>query len=243
MANITQRGKNFLIRVSVGCDVEGKQIIKSTTFTPTEKTPARIEKEVENFAREFEQRVKNGNYLEGEKITFCDFLVRWREDYAIANISKGVLEGYEQAIKLRFVTPIGNMKISKINALHLNSIYTEMRKEGKSIATIKRYHAIASSIFSHAYKWGVVNENICQRVELPKAKESSESMKCFDLQQAKTFLDALTLTYTDTYKAHTRTDDTGKPYNVPEYKQEKTIPLQYQVFFNMALFGGFRRVN
>ena len=241
MANITKRGEKYLIRVSVGRDTEGKQLTESTTYTPTETTPKKIEKEVENFARDFEERVRNGKYLEGEKITFCDFLERWREDYAVANISKGVLEGYESAIKKRFIPTIGNIKLSKINALHLQSIYTDMRKEGKATSTIRRNHAIASSIFSHAYKWGIIQENICQRVELPKQKENSHSMNCFDVRQAETFLHALTLTYTDIYRAHTRIDDTGKPYNVPEYTQEKTIPLQFQTFFNLALYGGFRR--
>ena len=241
MASITQRGDKYLIRVSVGRDTEGKQFTESTTYTPTEKTPKKIEKEVENFAREFEERVRNGKYLEGEKITFCDFLERWREDYAIANLSTNVLEGYESAIKKRFIPAIGNIKLSKINALHLHSIYTDMRKEGKATSTIKRTHAIASSIFSHAFKWGIIQENICQRVELPKQEKAINELNCFTVEQADTFLHALTLTYTDTYKAHTRIDDTGTPYNVPEYTQEKNVPLQFQVFFNLALYGGFRR--
>lgn len=34
MANITHRGNTFRIRVFVGTDINGKKIMKSTTFTP-----------------------------------------------------------------------------------------------------------------------------------------------------------------------------------------------------------------
>lgn len=34
MATIAKRGQNFRIKVSLGYDLNGKQIIKSTTFTP-----------------------------------------------------------------------------------------------------------------------------------------------------------------------------------------------------------------
>ena len=34
MATITKRGETFRIKVSLGYDANGKQIVKSTTFTP-----------------------------------------------------------------------------------------------------------------------------------------------------------------------------------------------------------------
>ncbi len=34
LANITKRGNTFRIRVFVGCDMNGKQLVKSTTYTP-----------------------------------------------------------------------------------------------------------------------------------------------------------------------------------------------------------------
>lgn len=44
-----------------------------------------------------------------------------------------------------------------------------------------------------------------------------ETIKYFTLEQAETFLEALEMEYSSTYKAHTRIDDTGKPYQVAEY--------------------------
>ncbi len=45
MANITQHGNTFRIRVFVGTDDKGKQIMKSTTFTPPKDVnPKKAEK-------------------------------------------------------------------------------------------------------------------------------------------------------------------------------------------------------
>ena len=62
MANITRRGKNgdhFLIRVTMGTDVSGKQIIKSMTWKPDKPyTEKQMLKEVERVAALFEERLK-----------------------------------------------------------------------------------------------------------------------------------------------------------------------------------------
>lgn len=47
--------------------------------------------------------------------------------------------------------------------------------------------------------------------------------------------------YSSTYKAHTRIDDTGKPYQVAEYQERHTLPTQHKIFFYIALFGGLRK--
>ena len=73
MASIKKRGSSYLITVSLGRDSNGKKLIETITYIPTETTPKKIEKEVAAFAQDFESRVKNGKYLEGEKITFSTF--------------------------------------------------------------------------------------------------------------------------------------------------------------------------
>ena len=51
MANITHRGNTFRIRVFVGTDINGKKIMKSTTFTPPDDvTPKKAEKLAQEYA-------------------------------------------------------------------------------------------------------------------------------------------------------------------------------------------------
>lgn len=52
MAAIDKRGSTFRIRVFVGTDMNGKKIMKSTTFTPpTDATPKKAEKLAQPFGK------------------------------------------------------------------------------------------------------------------------------------------------------------------------------------------------
>lgn len=134
--------------------------------------------------------------------------------------------------------------------MHLQSFYNNLledgvRKDGKrggySPSTIKKCHAILSSILTTAVHWQVIEANPCDRVAPPKQKNIINDVKHFNLEQAEMFLLAIELQYTTTYKAHDRIDDTGKKYHVEAYTETRDIPTQLKVFFNLALFGGLRR--
>ena len=74
MASIRKRGNTYQITVSNGRDSFGKQIIETATFTPDpERTEKQNQKALEKFIFEFEEKVKSGKYLQGEKLTFQDF--------------------------------------------------------------------------------------------------------------------------------------------------------------------------
>ena len=136
MASIKQRGSSYLITVSLGYSSDKQKITKSTTYTPTAQTPAKIRKEIEKFAIEFEERCKSGKYLDGETMTFNSFVKEWISRYAESNLTQAVIESYQSTIDLYFKNTIGKMKLCKINALHLQDIYSMMKDKGLSAATI-----------------------------------------------------------------------------------------------------------
>lgn len=74
MATVEKRGTNYRITVSNGYDTSGKQIREKTTFTPDPTmTPKQQQNALEKFVFDFEERVRNGKFLKGEKITLKDF--------------------------------------------------------------------------------------------------------------------------------------------------------------------------
>lgn len=240
MAQIRKRGNSYTISVLVETDIHGKRIMKHTTFIPTETTPKKIEKEVAAFAMDFEKRIKSGLYYDGEKIKFKDFVSKWQNDYAKTNLTKRVYQDYERIINAKLMPTLGNMMLNKINVINLQSIYSDMIEQGRAPATVRKVHAVASSIFTHAYKWGIIQDNICKRVILPKMS-SVNDISCFDSVQASKFLDAISKPMLVQIKGHDRTDQNGNVYHVKDYTEHINVHLQFQVFFNLALFGGFRR--
>lgn len=241
MATYEKRGNNsYRIRVSSGRDQNGKQIVRYRTYTPTATTPAAIRKEMEKAARDFEEEVRNGKYLDGEHMTFIDLVERWKENYAVKNISQPTLESYMEILNNEIYPVIGNMKVSGITALHIQSIVNGMSDRGLAPGTVRRAFNVVNGILQKAYKWGIVPENVARRCELPKLTQ--KDIEFWDAEQASTFLEALNLTYHQKCKGHTRVlASTGEPYTVPEYERTYTIDRVWKEFFSLELHTGMRR--
>ena len=78
MASIRKRGKSYQITVSNGRDIHDKQILETTTWTPDpDKTEKQNQKALERFAMDFEDKVKSGRYLKGEKMTCQEYSALW----------------------------------------------------------------------------------------------------------------------------------------------------------------------
>ena len=249
MASIRKRGNAYQITVSNGRDASGKQILETATFTPDpSKTDKQNQKALEKFVFEFEEKVKSGKYLDGEKLTFSSFTDIWFEDYGNSHLEENTLQLYRYLLDTHISPEIGHLKLSKILPAHLNKLYNILghsRKDGKAGGyapkTIKHIHNTISGIFETAIRWNIVTDNPCNRVEPPKLTPTRDSLKNFTIEQTELFLSLLDKDYQVKYKAHDRIDDTGKPYHVAEYSENKSLPTQFKLFFHMALFCGLRR--
>ncbi len=66
MATIEKRGETYRITVSIGYDVNGKQIRKRMTYKPPENlTPSQLKKDLQKKALDFEEKCQSGLYLDG----------------------------------------------------------------------------------------------------------------------------------------------------------------------------------
>lgn len=249
MASIRKRKSSYQITVSNGRRPDGSQIIETATFTPDpNKTEKQNQKALEKFVFEFEEKVKSGKYLDGEKLTFQAFTEIWFTDYAEQHLEATTLQLYKHLLALHILPAIGNLKLAKVQPAHLNKLYlllSQERKDGKTGGyapkTIKHVHNLISGIYSAAVKWNIVTDNPCDRVEPPKQTAARDKIKYFTLEQTEIFLSLLDKDYTTTCREHDRTDDTGKSYHVAEYSETRRIPTQFKLFFLLAIFCGMRR--
>lgn len=242
MASIIKRGNSYRIYVSCGRDSQGGQIVKTTTYKPMATTPKKIEKEVQDFAREYETRIREGRYFDGETIKLVDFIETWRTNWAEQKLTKSIQENYLRIINRRFVPVLGNRYLTSIRRIDIQTIITGMEKAGLAPKTIKYAFTCINSVMRYAYRMEVIDRNPCERVELPKIKQVTE-IKYFDLEQAKRFLnEAIVKDYPMTMKSHTRVlKKTGEVYLVPGYTETRSMSFQWRVYFNLAIYGGFRR--
>ena len=241
MANIEKRGNKYRIRVPVGKDANGKRLFESMIYEPKETAPSKVKKEVDRVAMEFEERVSKGLYLDGDKLTFEEYVPIWREQWAIDNLTQRGLEDYERLIKQRGLPVIGRLPIGSIRPTHLQSIITDMKREGKAVKTIKYAMTAINSVLRYAYDMEVIEFNPFCRVRLPK-NETQEGIQFFTVEQTQVFFEALKREYPCTVKRHTsKNPKNGEGHDVKGYTYIRTIPFQWRPYFDLAITGAFRR--
>ena len=82
------------------------------------KTEKQNLKELEKFAYDFEQKVRSGKYLSGEKLSFQEFTEIWFKDYGNIHLEKKTRIIYEQLLQKHILPVIGHLKLSKILPIH-----------------------------------------------------------------------------------------------------------------------------
>lgn len=251
MASIRKRNGHYQITVSLGYDIYGKKLIETTSFTPD---PARTEKQQERdlqqFARKFEEEVKSGIAQDGRRITFKAFSERWLSEYATTNLQPGTITKYTQELESKINPAIGHLKLADLKPGILNSFFAGLakdgaRKDGKpggySKASITKTRNVVSAILRTAAEWELIDRNPCEKVKLSAGIETAEQIKFFTPEQAKTFLTYIEASYSLKVAGHQRVDDTGIPYTVGDYEIHKEIPEQIRILFNLAIYTGLRK--
>ena len=250
MASIRERNGTYQITVSCGYDIFGHKLRETTTYTPDPAlTPKKREKAVEEFAREFEARIRNGAAMDGRKITLKEFADRWLDEYAKQKLQPGTVTKYREELQDKIYPALGHLKLSELKPHNLNAFFVSLtqegaRKDGKpggySKGTITKTRNVLSSLLRTAVEWEVIDRNPCDKLRL-SADDTAEKLKFFTPEQTALFLEYIELPYKVSIGGHSRVDDTGKPYTVGDYEITKEIPEQIRVLFNLAIYTGLRK--
>lgn len=184
MANITKRGKTFRIRVFVGTDMNGKKLIKSTTFTPPDGVTAKkAEKLAQEYAFDFERQCKGHTDL-NENMRFSELAEWYFTNYAPAELKESTVYSYKGQYKNRIEPILGNMKIKDVTSQKLTQV---MQSYDLNPATVKKLYTIVQSIFRRGAEQGFIRDTPCRNVILPKRKKSKKN-KAFDEDKLRRFL-------------------------------------------------------
>lgn len=243
MASIRKRGKSYQITVSNGRDIHDKQILETITWTPDpERTDKQNERELQRFALEFEERVKNGKCLKGRKMTYKEYSELWMKEYSLSQMEATSYETTESYLQLHILPAIGHIKLSELQPLHFTRLYNKMltagyERNGKhreySTNTIKRVHQIINSSLNTAVQWQLIEYNPCERVRPPKS-DKIEKENYLTVEQTKAFFAQLDEPYSVQHGGRL-------PKDGVRHYDTKQFELKYKVLLYVAVFGGFRR--
>lgn len=173
MANILRRGNTFRIRVYVGTDMNGKKIMKSTTFVPpTDVAPKKAEKLAQEYAFEFERQCK-GYTSFNENMRFSELAEWYFTNFAPMELKASTIYTYTGQYKNHIEPVLGNMKLKDITTPKLTQV---MQSYNLNPASVRKLYIIIQSIFKRGMEQGFIRENPCHNVILPKNKDQHKVM-------------------------------------------------------------------
>lgn len=247
-----KRGIHYKIEVSNGYDVNGKKIRETTTFVPDPSmTKKQQERALQKFAMEFEDKVKRGNCIEGDKITLAEFTEKWFEDYAEGQLERTTLWRYRYVLDNNILPVMGHLKLSKIRPYDVQKFFVSLTKDdarqdgvsgGYSHESIRKMKTVLSSILSTAVKWEIIESNPCFKADLPKQDEAEEQPKAYSLDQTRRLLQFAENDYRAKQDKHiTRNNNVIRITDFSNFINMDVSALQTLVLIHIAIFGGLRR--
>lgn len=190
MATIRRRPNGtYEIKVSCGYGVDGKQRNQYKSYKPEPgMTKRQIEKEVQRQAILFEEDCKRGQITAAVK--FETFAEQWFEEYAKVNLRPTSYARMKQLTK-RVYPAIGHKRLDKITARDIQKFVTDMLTNGRNLnngkplsrKTAVHHLSFISDVFSYAVRMGMLCDNPCRRVFVPKQEQ--EEKQIYTIEQVK----------------------------------------------------------
>ena len=186
MASIQKRGSSYLIKVSCGYNCKGKQMVQTKTWKPEPGMSARqIEKEVNRQAVLFEEACKQG--YQSSAVKFEVMGEEWFKNYARINLRK-TTEARMRRLCPRVYSAIGHLRMDRITPRHVQAFINSLSEKGANMLngnplspkTIRHYHSFISEVFTYGERMGVVSENPCKKVIMPKIQYTEKQIYTSD---------------------------------------------------------------
>jgi integrase len=123
--------------VSQGYDIYGKQIRKTTSYTPPEGvTEGKAEKLAMAYAYEFEKRCQ-GMVNMNENIRFLELAEWYYNQVAVHKLKPATYANNRTLMDLYVLPYIGNMKLKEINTARIDALFNELHRDGRKRETYR----------------------------------------------------------------------------------------------------------
>ena len=132
--------------------------------------------------------VKDNVPLPPDRLTVAAFAKDWLVGIRLSSLKPKTQESYEGAIRIHLIPTFGRIKLAKLTATHLESLYGDLIESGYSAKSIRIYHACFFAMLEKGVRQNKVNRNEASLVDLPRL--ANHELPMWTLDQVKTFLAA-----------------------------------------------------
>ena len=209
---------SYLIRVSLGYEMSGKQITKSKTWRPEAgMNPKQVKKELNKVATLFEASFERRDIT--RRVKFRDLAEEW---FTLVTQTKELnVSTIEQmkSCKERVYAAIGNRFVDDITYRQLQQFILSLSKDGANLhtgkglagKTQKHFITFISDVMNYAIRCEIIADNPCRNVTAVKSESKEKDV--YSVDEVAAILDAL----------------------------DENSPLNYHLLFHLLIFYGLRR--
>ena len=145
-------------------------------------------KDVEKKLAEAMGDAARGVYTDDENMTVSQYMARWLEDSAKGDLGHRAYANYKLQIRRHINPAFARLKLSKLSAAHIQSLYAVKLRDGLKPSSVRYIHAVLHRALEQAVRFNLIPFNPASRVDPPKIRQ--DEITPLDAEQARTFLDA-----------------------------------------------------
>jgi integrase len=131
---------------------------------------------------------QQGTLVMTPKQTVEQFLANWLTAHN-PSVRPRTTERYEGFVRLHVVPAIGRVRLDKLTAQHVQTLYAQKLEEGLSPTTVNTLHMMLHKALKDAVRWGLIARNVCDLVSPPR--RAHFEMKPLTKDQAQQLLSTL----------------------------------------------------
>ncbi len=147
------------------------------------KTP----REVSEKLRTAREAKEAGLRFDADKITVEKYLLLWVTDYIKGTVKHSTWKRYEQLVRVHLVPELGTLRLSKLTAAHVQSLYSRKLGSGLSPRTVEYIHRTLRKALKEAMGFDLVRRNVTEHVKPPSVQQ--KEMMCLSLEQVTKLLE------------------------------------------------------
>ncbi len=128
----------------------------------------KTQRAVREWLEEQKGALKDGVWVESEKITLGTFLDRYLSDVAAHTLRPKSFDSYAYLVRNHIKPELGDIKLSLLRPDHVQNLYSQKLNQGLSRRSVQYIHAVLHKALSQAEKWGLVVKNVADVVDAPR---------------------------------------------------------------------------
>lgn len=118
------------------------------------------------------KQLNNGTYIDiSNSPTLEEWLRTWLFTYKKNAVRATTFEQYETVLRVHAIPALGSIRIAELKSYEVQRLYNKMLEDGLSPRSIQLLNVVLHGALKQAVKCGLVMQNVCETVELPKAKQ------------------------------------------------------------------------